>query len=70
MGATMTEEKIYTVRQVADILQVHPRTIRRMIARGEIRAFTIGDDYRIRQSALEAVMQEIDRRDQKSEDQQ
>ena len=64
MGAAMTEERVYTVKQVADILQRHPRTVRRMIARGELKAFVIGDDYRIRQSALDAVMLEIDRRKQ------
>ncbi len=57
MGASvMTEEKVYTPKQVADILQVNVRTIYRKIATGEIEAFTIGDTYRIRQSVLDAVM--------------
>lgn len=54
----MTEEKIYTVKEVADILRVAPITVRRMIASGELRAFTVRGEYRIRQSALDTYVQE------------
>ncbi len=53
---SMTEEKIYTVKQVADILQVDPRTVRKMITDGELEAFKVRDEYRIRQSILEGLM--------------
>ena len=59
---SMTDEKIYTVKEVAEKLRVAPITVRRMIAAGELRAFTVRDEYRIRQSALDAVMR--DKRDQ------
>jgi excisionase family DNA binding protein len=59
---TMTDEKIYTVKEVAAILRVAPKTVRKMIAAGEIRAFSVRDEYRIKQSALDAVMQERERR--------
>ncbi len=54
----MADEKIYTVKEVAEKLRVAPITVRRMIAAGELRAFTVRDEYRIRQSALDAVMRD------------
>ena len=53
----MTEEKIYTVKEIAAILRINPRTVRRMIVLGELEAIKIRDEYRIRQSALDAVLQ-------------
>jgi len=58
----MADEKIYTVKEVAAILRVTPKTVRVMIAEGQIAAFSVRDEYRIRQSALDAVMQERERR--------
>ncbi len=52
----MTQEQIYTAEEVAAILRVHPRTIHRLIKRGELDAFTISGEYRIRQSALDEFM--------------
>ncbi len=63
MNALMTEEKIYTVKEVADFLRVSPRTVRKMIAERQLSAFLIRDEWRIRQSALDAVMQERKARD-------
>ncbi len=54
-ASTMAEEKIYTVNEVAEILRVTPRTVRRMIADGQIDYFMVRDEYRIRQSAIDAV---------------
>jgi excisionase family DNA binding protein len=67
MNALMTEEKIYTVKEVADFLRVSPRTVRKMIAERQLSAFLIRDEWRIRQSALDAVMQERKARDKKGE---
>lgn len=66
-GATgMTEEILLTVKEVADRLRVKPRTIYRMIADGELSAISIRDEYRIRQSELDALIQRrtIDKRKQ------
>ncbi len=58
MGAgAMTEEKNYTVREVADILRVTPRTVWRMISSGELQAFKVRGDYRVRRQVLEDLMQ-------------
>ena len=62
MGASaMTEEKIYTVREVAAILRIAPKTVRKMIAEGEIAAFRLRDEWRIKQSALDAVKRKGER---------
>jgi excisionase family DNA binding protein len=41
-------EQYLRATEAARILRVHPRTIARMIARGEIEATKIGGSYRIR----------------------
>ena len=49
----MGEEEIYTAEQVRQILGLRTvRTVHRLIKRGELNAFTVGRDYRIRKSAL------------------
>ena len=52
----MTREQIYTAEEVAQILRVNPRTVHRLIKRGELEAFTISGEYRIPQSALDAYI--------------
>lgn len=56
---SMTEpiEKIYTLKEVADILRVSIRTIYRMIKSGELDAFRVRDEYRIRKSTVEAFIE-------------
>jgi len=64
MGLLMTEERIYTVREVAERLRVHPKTVRKLIARGELMSFKVLGEYRIKQGALDQFMRE------KTQDQQ
>ena len=52
----MTEERVYTTKEVADIIRVHPKTVTRLIQRGDLEAFTISDEYRITQSSLDRFM--------------
>lgn len=52
----MTDEQFYTVREVAEKLKVHPRTVQRMIAAREIKAIKVRDTYRIAESALDAYV--------------
>jgi excisionase family DNA binding protein len=61
----MTDEKLYTVNEVAGMLRIGHRTVRRMIAEGEIAAFKVRDEYRIRQSTIEAY---IEKQEQKREE--
>lgn len=39
----------YTREQVAQILQLHPMTVYRMVQRGELKAYNFGTDMRIRE---------------------
>lgn len=63
----MTEEKFYTVKEIANLLRIHPRTVRKMIAEGELEAIKVRDEYRIRQSALDALMQRKPKKDRQGE---
>ena len=62
----MAEEKIYTVKEVAEILRVTAKTVRIMCADGELEAFKVRDEWRIKQSALEAIMQSRSREQEES----
>lgn len=46
------EDSAYTVQEVADILKVHPHTVRSLIHSGELKAEKIGRGYRIMRSDL------------------
>jgi excisionase family DNA binding protein len=45
-------ERYYTTAQLAELLSVHPETIRRAAARGELRFVRVGRDYRFSESAV------------------
>jgi excisionase family DNA binding protein len=57
MSVSSMTEKIYTVKEIAEFLRVTPRTVWKMINSGELEAFTVRGDYRIKQSALDALME-------------
>ncbi len=50
------KEVVYTVEEVARLLRVDVRTIRRMIYNGEITAFRVGKNFRIHKSTLDGLM--------------
>lgn len=48
-----------TVRQVADILQVHPQTVQRWIREGRLDAYRVGDRLlRVTVDAVETFLRE------------
>ena len=49
----MTQE-FHTVERAAELLQLHPKTVLRLIREGRLRATKIGKSYRILRSDLEA----------------
>jgi excisionase family DNA binding protein len=51
------DEKLLTVAQVADQLQVHPETVRVWIRTGELEAMDIGGEYRISRADLNDFIQ-------------
>jgi excisionase family DNA binding protein len=50
------EPKVYTIEEAAAILKVHPRTINRLLERGELRGFRVGRVWRISREALDAYI--------------
>lgn len=62
-AGAMTQEKFYTVKEVASILRVTPRTIWNMINSGELEAFKVRDEYRISESALSKYIEGQKRKD-------
>jgi excisionase family DNA binding protein len=53
---TMTTPRVYTIEEVAEVLKVHPRTVNRMLERGQLRGVKAGRLWRISQEALEAYL--------------
>jgi excisionase family DNA binding protein len=49
--------EVFTIEEVAEILKVSVDTIRRMIKSGELEAFKVHRQYRIRKEVLERIMQ-------------
>ena len=54
--ADRNDAALLTVRAVAEILQVCPRTVRRMIKRGDLPAIRLERQYRVRRPDLETLM--------------
>lgn len=54
----MDEIKLYTTKEVQDILKVTQRTMYRYIKAGKLKAIKLGKTYRISQEALEAFLAE------------
>lgn len=48
-------EDIYTAEQCAERLKLHPKTVRRFIREGRLRAVKVGKSYRVLRSDLEAL---------------
>ena len=55
-AGAMLEEKIYTVKEVAALLRIAPKTVRRMIVLGELPAFKVRNEFRIREQDLKALI--------------
>ncbi|WP_331476317.1 helix-turn-helix domain-containing protein [Terrisporobacter petrolearius] len=47
IGLILMEEKFYTVDQIAEILGMHHKTIRKFITEGKLRANKVGKQWRI-----------------------
>jgi len=51
------EQGAFSLKEVADILNVHSETVRRLIKVGKLKAAKIGKDYRISKPELERYFQ-------------
>lgn len=52
----MTEEKYYTIEEVAKILKVVYLTVYRWIQDGKLKAYKAGKQYRIKKSDLDSFI--------------
>jgi len=50
------EPSVYLVREVALLLRCDPRTVRRMIDRGELAGIKVGADLRVTRKSVEALL--------------
>lgn len=46
-------ESVLTIGEVAQILRVHPATVYRVVRRGELPGFKIGNSWRINKASLD-----------------
>ena len=49
------QKELYSVEQVADLLNLHVRTVRNYVREGRLKAVRIGKQYRIAREDLEAM---------------
>lgn len=47
---------VLTTEQVAEVLQLHPNTVKRMAGAGELRAVKVGKSWRYNRAAVMAFM--------------
>ena len=52
--------QIYTVKEVAALLKVSPRTVERLVTRQQLRAVHVGQRLRIRAEHLEAYLHDAE----------
>ncbi len=50
-------EQLFTTREVSDLLKIGPRSLRRLIRTGRIKAYLILNCYRIPKSAVTQYLQ-------------
>jgi len=55
----VADQEILTVKEVCEILQIHPNTLYKMIRRGQIPAFRMGSDWRFRKILILRWMTEL-----------
>jgi excisionase family DNA binding protein len=56
MSRTLQAERFYTILQIAELLHVHERTVRRWIDKEKLRAHEFGAVIRIVESDLRAFL--------------
>jgi excisionase family DNA binding protein len=53
-------EEILTIREVADLLKLHPKTVNKLVISGKLPAYRIGRQWRFRKSE---VLKTLEKRD-------
>ena len=57
---SMMDEEILTIREVADLLKLHPKTVNKLVISGKLPAYRIGRQWRFRKSE---VLKTLEKRD-------
>lgn len=52
------DHEILTMKEICDLLKVHPSTIYKLIKQGEIPAFRIGSEWRFRRDTMLRLLSE------------
>ncbi len=58
----MVGDRWFTVEQVAEIIQVHPETVRRWLREGRLKGFALGgkSGWRIRERDIDAFIEDAE----------
>ena len=56
--AKLEEDRLLTIKEVAEYLRVDPKTVRRLIEDGELAAHKIGRQWRISESDLKKYLRD------------
>ena len=52
------KDKLYTINEVAMVLSVTPKTVRNLIAKGDLKSIKIGGSIRIKESVIKKLIEE------------
>lgn len=63
----IVQEDILSAEEVAKILQVHPRTVKRLANQHTLVGFQVAGKWRFRRGALEDYIREQEQKDQQGE---
>lgn len=58
MNPMESGNEILTIKEVRDLLQIHPTTVHKLIRKGKIPSFRIGSDWRFRRDRIMRWMAE------------
>ncbi len=58
MNPMEIDHEVLTVKEICDLLQVHPSTIYKLIQQDKIPSFRVGSDWRFRRDLIERWMAE------------
>jgi excisionase family DNA binding protein len=57
---SIMDEEILTIREVADLLKLHPKTVNKLANSGKLPGYRIGRQWRFRKSELLRVLEKRD----------
>jgi excisionase family DNA binding protein len=52
------DDEILTIKELCDLLRIHPSTVYKLVSRGQIPGFRVGTDWRFRKDVLTRWMME------------